>query len=437
MLLCWVYSWKVWCHKGVLDVVLQDLAPDPDDLVDNIYLIQMIESDGAPPCKRCKTADTGMQQLQRGADAGRQVVQQLRQVLPLAVEALQRQLDASAEQLRQMEEALQQQDVSQEQLQVAARLEDSLRVLTTECSVVAGRDGAACSRTPVQLGGVGDIVRAVLLQLQAEKVDDYLAPIRPAAYVGPPMTTIFSVNDDHLANGRLKVNEILRDVPRWRNIRCLKKLRGQGLRKLLPLLSSQLEELEFAMGEVQPPIVFEEVAKMGSLKRLRVACDDDAVGDYPDLPLQLEELVIGWPSEQQLRCVLRMPNLRSLRVTDYGGENVAFPPAQSGGLLWLGTAVSTEHKPTMLSLVRAHAASLKELEVFCTVTGKDYDAYYFPDLGRDLAACGLEHLQRLVLERLTSNRCKDVAGCLLQRQAIRGFLPRVDVVCKGCNASVL
>ncbi|XP_052125239.1 E3 ubiquitin-protein ligase TRIM32-like [Frankliniella occidentalis] len=149
----------------------KDLATDPGELIDNIYLLQMIESDGAPPCKRCKTAETRMQQLQRGADAGRQVVQQLRQVLPLAVEALTRQLDTSVAQLRRVELALQREAAgaeAEEQLQVAAGLEDSLRVLTTECSVVADRDGATW-RTPAQLGVVGDIVRALLLQLQGQE----------------------------------------------------------------------------------------------------------------------------------------------------------------------------------------------------------------------------------------------------------------------------
>ncbi|XP_052132279.1 uncharacterized protein LOC113209390 [Frankliniella occidentalis] len=177
----------------------------------------------------------------------------------------------------------------------------------------------------------------------------------------------------------------------------------------------------------------EEVRKMSGLRRLEVKCAQNV--EYPDLPLQLEELSLNYGTENQLRCVERMPRLRSLEVINYLGPNLTFPHSQHNRLMWLYVGFNTDHKPTMLSLIRAYASSVQELRVFCTLPTGDKD-FYFPDLGQELAACRLVALRRLVLVRPMEYRCTDNASsCVLQRRTIRSVFPHsVDVVCRSCHS---
>ncbi|XP_026293618.1 uncharacterized protein LOC113217778 [Frankliniella occidentalis] len=430
----------------------------PEDLPDNglalrVLAVQSLENDGAPPCKKPKIEDPDLEQLQRGAAAGRKVVEMLRLVVPLAVESLNRQLESSVAQLGQVEEALQRRvqreaagdvgtasDGVEEPLQLAEQLEASHRLLTsTKCTVVAEEEGGSTWTASVQPGGCGDTLRLLLLQLRADgllgKVHDdvdIIAPVTPA-YVGPPLISVLTITDQHLENGRLKVNDILRDIPqKWTIPRSLKYLQGDGSEDLLRVMGPYLEELEVS-GEVQPSVM-EEVQNMSGLRRLKVQCAKNV--DYPDLPLQLEELQHTQITENQLRCLEDMPRLRSLCVYNYHGPNLTFPPSQHGRLLWLSVCFDTEHKSTMLSLIRAYASSVQELRVYCTFS--ENQNFYYPDLGQELAACGLRVLRRLVLVRSPSlNPCRDqVAGCMLQRRSIVGALPpSVDVVCKLCHRS--
>ncbi|XP_026287514.1 uncharacterized protein LOC113212880 [Frankliniella occidentalis] len=422
----------------------KDLVTDPGDLPDSNIVIRLIETGGVPPCKKCRTENSDQQRLQRGVDAGRKVVAALRLAVPKAVEALNRQLDAAVARLRHLERALEKvqrsaagdEGTSPAHLQLARQLEDSLRLLTTtKCSVVSEEEGGSIWKADVQLDGFGDVFRLLLLKLRADcelaKVDDI--PCSTAAYVGPPMTTTLTITDEDLSENDLKVNDIVRDKERWKYVRCIKGLKGEGSDKLLRVLASHpvhLEELG-CPGPVEPKVM-EEVLKLTSLKRLAIECVDKC-DEYPDLPLQLEELRIGSPSERQLRFVQRMNTLQSLTVRNYFGPNVTFTPSQYGILRWLHVSLNTAHKPTMLSLVRAHASSLRELRVYCTVSDDEHcGEFYFPDLGQDLAASGLLHLKRLVLRR-PKGLCTDVAGCLMQLQNLRGFLPSsVEVVCSAC-----
>lgn len=414
------------------------------------------EHGGAPGRKRRRTVKTHAQQLQRGVDAGRIVVEQLRQVVPLAVEALTRQLDTSVAHLRQVEEALQEelrreaadgegavhQDLAEEQLQLVTQLEDDLHLLTSaECSVLVTEeaDGAKWRSAPAALGGVGDMLRPLVLRFQAdgqlEKVEDAPAPAGPAAYVGPPSIYSVSIYDTDIDfDGLLKVDDILRNKRRWKKtVRSLRNLKGRDSERLLRLVAPQLEELQISDNAVGPPVM-EEVANMPLLKRLSVQLDVES-NDFPDLPLQLEELNIRYPAENQLRCLQRMPRLRSLRVYGYRGPNVAFPPAPhgagAGALLWLGVGFNSVRRATMWSLVRAYAPRLQELEIYWLVH-KEGD-----DLGEQLAASGLQALRRLVLDRAGNEPCAEVAACLLQRRTLRGFLaPHVEVTCNACDTSV-
>ncbi|XP_052130965.1 uncharacterized protein LOC113208475 isoform X2 [Frankliniella occidentalis] len=423
----------------------------PEDLPDNFLVAQLLENEDAPPCKKLKTKDLELEQLQRGADAGRKMVEMLHLVLPQAVEALNSQLESSVAQLGQVEEALERRvqreaagdvgttsDAAEEPLQLARQLEASHRLLTSaKCTVTAEEEGGSAWTASVQRGGCGDILR-LMLQLRADgqlrKVDDAIAvPDAPAApYVGPPLISTLKITHKHLDNGRLKVADILRDVlHRWAIPRRLKNLHGEGSEDLLQVVGPHLEELGFPYTWEAQPSVMEEVEKMSGLKRLDVTCAKNV--NHPDLPLLLEELSVCYMTVNQLRCVERMPRLRSLCVFNYHGPNLTLPPSQHGRLLWLQVAINAKHRPTML-LIRAHASSLRELRVCCTFSPDM--AFYFPDLAQELADCGLRALQRVVLVRPEKYICTDrSAGCVLQRRNIRSVFPSsVDVVCRSCHS---
>ncbi|XP_052125774.1 uncharacterized protein LOC113209394 [Frankliniella occidentalis] len=379
----------------------------------------------------------------------------LRLVVPQAVEVLNRQLEWSVAQLGEVEQALERRvqreaagdvgttsDAVEEPLQLAEQLEASHRLLTsTKCTVAAEEEGGSSWTASVQPGGCGDILRVLLLRLRADgqlgEVDDAIAVTDgpAAAHVGPPLINILTINDAHLQDGSLKVNDILRDVKKqWNTPRSLRHLRGDGSEDLLRVIGPHLEELEI-WGNVQPSVM-EEVQKMSGLRRLEVECAHNV--EYPDLPLQLEELSLYSVTENQLRCVERMPRLRSLTINNYCGPNLTVRTSQHDRLVWLGVAIDTDHKPTMLSIIRANASSLQELRVFCSYSPIGYwRNYYFPDLGQELAACGLRVLRRLVLLRHVKNGpcLRQAADCMLQQRTIRRFLPpSVEVVCGVCQS---
>ncbi|XP_026285404.1 uncharacterized protein LOC113211295 [Frankliniella occidentalis] len=444
------------CCKRKCPTCRKDLAAAPEECPDDIFAL-LIEDEAVPPRKKSRTQETEVQQLQRGVEAGRKVVEVLRLLVPKAVEALHRQLDTSVAQLHRLEESLEKRveqkaagdegttpELEDEQVQLAVQLQHSLRLLNTiKCGVVAEAEDGTTWKASVHIGGFNDILRLLLLQLreydQLEKVDDVAVPSSPAAYVGPPMPAILTIDGYDFDGDSLMVNDILRNGRRMKNIRCIRGLKGKNADKLLRVvvtLPLHVEELLFS-GKAEPAVL-EEVQKMSSLKRLDIECIENC-DDYPDLPLQLEELAICCPSENQLRCVMRMPALRSLQVDDYLRTNITFPPSLYGTLRWLGVVLNTLHMSTMLSLIRAHASSLEELQIYCTISDEEIGGgFYFPNLGRDLAACGLLHLRRLVLDRTKLDLCTDVAGCLMQRQSLRGFLPSsVEVVCVVCRFSAL
>ncbi|XP_052126695.1 uncharacterized protein LOC113212504 [Frankliniella occidentalis] len=327
---------------GKCPVCRKDLNADPADIPDSILAIRLIEHNGVPPRKNPRTEETEVQQLRQGVEAGRKVVEVLvlRLVVPRAVEALNRQLDSSVAQLRQVEEALERQVQRGaaggegsapvgEQLHLAVQLEDNLRPLTAKkCSVVAEEEDGATWRACAELGGFGDILRLLLLPLRAdgqlEKVDVAPCFVQPGDFVGPPIISVLRTTENDFKDGRLKINDILQDRQRWRHTRSLKIFHGAaGLEELLSVVAPHLEEL--VIGKPVQPSVMVEVEKMKSIKRLGVTCESDL--DYPDLPLQLEELGMWHPGENQLRCVERMARLRSLQVIDYLGPEMNFAPS--------------------------------------------------------------------------------------------------------------
>ncbi|XP_052131727.1 uncharacterized protein LOC113205376 isoform X3 [Frankliniella occidentalis] len=259
-----------------------------EDLPDSFLTIRLLEDEHAPLCKKLRTEDPELEQLQRGADAGRKVVEILRRVVPLAVESLNRQLESSVAQLGKVEEAVQRReqrepagvlgtasDAVEEPLQLAQELEASHRLLTsTKCTVTAEEEGGNAWTASVQPGGCGDILPVLLLQLRADgqlgKVDDTIAEPRgpAAAYVGPPLISVLWINEKHLDNGRLKVSDILRDIPKkWSMPRSMKYLTGDGSDDLLRVMGAHLEEL-VTSGDVQPCVMEELDSSVGQLGRV-------------------------------------------------------------------------------------------------------------------------------------------------------------------------
>ncbi|XP_034251397.1 uncharacterized protein LOC117651477 [Thrips palmi] len=119
----------------------------------------------------------------------------------------------------------------------------------------------------------------------------------------------------------------------------------------------------------------------------------------PDLPLQLEDLEVRNVPEQHLQSVQRMPNLRKLTLDWSGGGalDVAFPPLppHHRGLQWL--QVCLRPASTVLSLAKAHAATLQDLRILCASEGDT--PWHFQDLAEGLGRCGLVALRRVVLLR--------------------------------------
>ncbi|XP_026282685.1 uncharacterized protein LOC113209412 [Frankliniella occidentalis] len=451
------------CQDCVLNPALErkcptckkDVTCDPSDLPDNFLVIQMMEDEDSQSCKNSRTEDPVLEQLQRGADAGRKVVEMLRLVVPQAVEVLNRQLESSFAQLGQVEKALERRvqreaagdvgtpsDAVEEPLQLAEQLEASHRLLTsTKCTVTAEEEGGSSWTASVQPGGCGDMLRVLLLQLRAdgqlgEVDDDATVLATPAsAYVGPPSFSALSISE-HVSGGRLNVNEILQTAEeQWDVPRSLLDLQGEGADDLLRVVGANIVELKIS-GDAEPKVMV-EVEKLSALKYLEVACAEGR--EYPDLPLQLEELDICNITENQLRCVQRMPGLSSLQIHSYHGPNMTLPPSQYGRLLWLGVTFDTDHKSTMLSLIRANASSLRELHVCCAPCAETDTEYYFPDLGQELAPLGLRVLRRLVLARPEASWASHpFAKCVLQRRAVQSFFPKsVEVVCGFCHTPAL
>ncbi|XP_034245707.1 uncharacterized protein LOC117647844 [Thrips palmi] len=124
-----------------------------------------------------------------------------------------------------------------------------------------------------------------------------------------------------------------------------------------------------------------------------------SVKNAPDMPLQLQELKVFNFSVEHLQSVQRMPRLRKLVLNWHprGALDVAFPPLPAGhcGLQWL--SVYLQPASTVLSLAKAHAATLQELRILCASEGDG--PWHFKDLAEGLRQCGLVALRRVVLMR--------------------------------------
>ncbi|XP_034245635.1 uncharacterized protein LOC117647803 isoform X2 [Thrips palmi] len=152
----------------------------------------------------------------------------------------------------------------------------------------------------------------------------------------------------------------------------------------------------------------------------------NSVENAPDLPLQLQELEVRNVSVEHLQSVQRMPRLRKLVLNwyEHGALDVAFPPLPAGhcGLQWL--SVYLRPASTVLSLAKAHAATLQELRILCASEGDGL--LHFKDLAEGLRQCGLVALRRVVLMRGPAPRYRDqklphaAESCQRQKQSSLG-----------------
>ncbi|KAK3907453.1 E3 ubiquitin-protein ligase TRIM32 [Frankliniella fusca] len=296
---------------------------------------------------------------------------------------------------------------------------------TASGAVTSSREAA---KAPLQDGVTGEQDDP---DLQAHEDPDPLHQAKDDPFVGPPGLCTRRIRiksgcnygkwEKHILEGRSP------DPP----VRCL-NVQGRISEELLRVLAPQLEELWLNGGA--PPSVMEEVARMKRLKRLlfKTCTIKDEV--YPDLPLQLEELGIQCPKENHLRSVDRMQGLRSLKLRYYFGTHVSFlPRPRQEGLVWLEVYFGRDQASTMLSLIRAHAHSLRVLQVGCRSHELDSEGVYHPHLDQELAATGLPALQQLVLIRPNKKKCKRIY-CQLQLRSFQESLGKsVDVVCTTCS----
>lgn len=144
----------------------------------------------------------------------------------------------------------------------------------------------------------------------------------------------------------------------------------------------------------------------------------------------VEELQLFYASEEHLLSAHAMPRLRRLYLMYCAiGEFPELPPlATPSGLQWL--RVDGFPRATLLSLLRAHGASLRKLTLSVSEPGVLAWPNSCNDLDTLLAGCGLVRLELLVLRRLNIHT---EAGCRFQREAVRRVLPAATVLCKECD----
>ncbi|KAK3920277.1 E3 ubiquitin-protein ligase TRIM32 [Frankliniella fusca] len=372
------------CRKG--------FTTGPADLLDNMYVLSVMETvdqTAASPGK--------LQQLQRGVDAAQHEVRLLEQ----AIDALNDKLTSSRAQLLLMNLAVRARAPTIGQLKLAAQLEDRHRLLTASKYDLLEEDKDGASR---RFSLEPDHHLACLMPVlqgareednkdDKEDTEDELAccPLGPPSYSNDTPLLTFGAHD---------------------------KITYQG-------------QEEMRLSNVTPDDA-SIVRDMSRLKRLCITTYSAAGSNppWPDLPLQLEELYINGAHAAHLQCLKRMPRLRSLVVDGYVGAALTLDPPKPCsrcGVQWLGVRMKKDQYSTLLSLVRACAASLRVLEIKCGLKNLA--------LSKDLHASGLRFLRRLVLVRV--HPAGDTKDCDRQRLAIQGGLPKVLVVCSKCNEAFL
>ncbi|XP_034246766.1 uncharacterized protein LOC117648373 [Thrips palmi] len=173
------------------------------------------------------------------------------------------------------------------------------------------------------------------------------------------------------------------------------------------------------------------IAGMPALRKLELQCaaNVQGPGDVPLLPLQLEELHLRDFALGHLTSLQWMPKLRRLLLESYDDHALDFTRAPDHcGLQWLSAGFGSTR--TILSLVRANAATLQELHVHC---GSRRGLCFREDLANRLFRCGAGALRRITVYR--NDLQHERRSCRQQMASFRErFGANVDVRCSLCGA---
>lgn len=220
--------------------------------------------------------------------------------------------------------------------------------------------------------------------------------------------------------------------------------RGVAPRRILPALPQRLKKLTLR-NPVTPHLrQLEGLTSLRSLSLLRGGPGSRGGNLDFRLPLQLDTLMLLDATPKQLASVHRMPALRRLYVEDDGKALLpaAPPPPLPPGHVGLEALTVTadqyfpENDAVMLSLVRAHAATLVELSIrnddptdLAFVGGRPG---YLADA---LKGCELKALRSLTLMRLSDGHDCGGEACRAQQQALRDALQHCDGLRVECEKS--
>lgn len=153
----------------------------------------------------------------------------------------------------------------------------------------------------------------------------------------------------------------------------------------------------------------------------------------------LRRLHVQWAGREHLAVIVEgMPKLRRLGVdadTALESDPPVFSSAALGGSLeWLRTYIVP--RATVESLLRAHAASLREVHLYVGTecvdcTGGEEWPWNCRDLTSLVRGYQMPALRRLVPRRLFCRHSEK--ACRRQLQDVRSALPGVEVACQDCD----
>ncbi|XP_034232605.1 uncharacterized protein LOC117640311 isoform X3 [Thrips palmi] len=219
--------------------------------------------------------------------------------------------------------------------------------------------------------------------------------------------------------------------------------------QILQAVAPHLEELDAMEAEREH---LEVVRNMPSLRKLRLMTGD-LWEEAPPLPPQLEDLDIYRGSLDHTLSIRRMPRLRRLTLSYSRMKSFPPLPPHHCGLEYLnirGRGCSEDKDSIIMSLIRAHGATLQELHISTTsqkLTKPLATGEFFEDLGPKLGQCGLRSLKFLVLSRDPPLRFRDegepkghsVPSCKQQvkeiTEALKGGSPtlKTRIICSICD----
>lgn len=418
---------------------------------------------------RSEQAAPRLELLQNAATSSRKVVQ----ALQAAKDGVDAHLVAWRRKLQQAEEAERRLRVAVEEggeleefeMKGVDKLQEAVTLLEARCQVqvamedVNGTEWKAELQMPAPDVG-RSLINPFVLQLL---YDDRIVKIRkpaPAAMPAAMRAAPFSFSPAEIRNvselsQHKKHSKALEDFLRDPELVKVRRLDGVHCEALptwcsllLQRVAPRLESLSIRSAVRQH---LDLIGKLRSLRYLSLHVEElDSCG--PDLhlhlPPQLEDLeLVNCVSGPLLRSLERLPNLQKLTLDCYrtpAHATFAALPLGHRGLRWLN--VRLRPAATVLSLAKAHAATLQELRVMCASLGSTL--WHFTGLAEGLRGCGLTALRRVVLVRgpapgfTNAKLSHGEASCRQQKQAVWDALLSADperavrvvsVLCAECD----